>query len=334
MKKEDKIAYGIVALGICVGLPIFIFAINKRSPLPVATKSQPAAPEIANTPLAADKLKTGSIAANKAAPSAKSSASIHQTNLQTTKQDNPPTTDRPVGTVTAPQQAGQGSQNEPDVAPKQPDFDADRLAPKLSIAVVATLGKEGVAPFVLKYNPSYNSADAQSLSESLWNSSSGNVKTTIRNPKYDIYTVLSKASGSPFAVGLAFPINKSGWILIPAEFIARMIKPDKPVSEKIQAGLNRFHRILSLKLYATGDCSGLLQFENGNGMRIDIKEDPEFPESLIFKTTFLPKGTYNVPQFDSELVLALQDGVSIQTVSHGKIRPDGWSTFETPRYMD
>ena len=236
--------------------------------------------------------------------------------------------------MTAPLQAAEGSQNAPALAPKRADFDAAIPSPQLSIADVTTLDKEGVGPFVLKYIPSYSSADVQQLSDSLWSSTSGNVKTTIRNPKYDVYVVLSKAGGSPFAVGFAFPINKSGWIAIPPEIIARLIKPDEAVSEKVQAGLNRFHRILSLKLYAAGDCRGLLRFENGNGMRIDIKEDPKSPESLIFKTTFLQGGSYNVSEFDPELVLAWQEGASVKTVSHGKIRSDGWSTFETSRSME
>jgi len=320
MKREDKIAYGIVALGICIGLPMFIYIINKNGPTPVAKQAQPATRETASAPVLAKQFDAGSIDGDKATPAAKSSASVHQTVVPTIERDHTQTTDHPLEAVTA--QPSQGSQRAP------------TLAPKLSIAVVATLGKEAVVPFVHKYNPSYDPADGQSLLDSLWDSSSGNVKTTIRNPKYDVYIVLRKGRASPSAVGMAFPINKSGWILIPPECIARIITPDKPVSEKVQAGLTRFHGILSLKLYATGDCTGLIQFENGNGMRIDIKEDPKSPESLIFKTTFLLKGSYNVSDFDPELVVAWQDDANTKTSSHGETRSDGWSTFETPRYME
>jgi hypothetical protein len=303
MKKEDKLAYGIVALGICIGLPVFLYAINRHSPSPVATQAQPAAPEAPNTPQPATPQVTPTHeaspnTANEPSPSAPSSASVPQTGLPAIE---------PSATDTA------------------------LLALKLESAATAILAKEDVGPFILKYNPSYNSAEVQRLSESLWNSSSGTVKTTIRNPKLDVYIVLSKASGSPSAVGFAFPINKSGWISIPPEFIARMIKPDKPASEKTQAGLNQYYRLLSSQLYATGNCSGLLQMENGNAFRLDIKEDPEFPENLIFKTTFLPSQSYQVSDFSPDMVLAWQEGASVQTISHGKPRSDGWSTFEIAR---
>jgi len=99
MKNEDKMAYGIVAFGICIVLPIVIFAVHRHSPSPVAMPTLPAAPASANPP-AAD---------NSEAP--------------------------PIG----PDQFGAGFQ--------QPDSDAARPAPQLTTAVVATLGKEELAPF-------------------------------------------------------------------------------------------------------------------------------------------------------------------------------------------
>lgn len=207
-------------------------------------------------------------------------------------------------------------------------------APDLSTAVTAALAKEDIGPFILKYIPSYRLENSQHLIDDLWNASSGAVKTTIRNAKGNIYIALSKTSASPSAVGMAFPMNKSGWISIPPEVIARFIKPDKPGPAPVQAGLNRFYRNLSSKLYATGNGRALLQFGNGNGMSIDIKEDPQFPESLVFKTTFLRSGSYQVSEFDPELYVDLQEDIPLQTVSHGKVRSDGWSTFETPRSLE
>ena len=290
MKNEDKMAYGIVAFGICIVLPSVIFAVHRHSPSPVAMPTLRAAPASANPPVAVN-----SEAAQNAPP---------------------------IG----PDQFGPGFQ--------QSDSDAARPAPQLTTAVVATLGKEELAPFVRKYNPAWDPGDAQHLAEPLWKAQSGSVKTTFRDPKHDVYIVLYKSAENPSAVGLAFPINQDGWILIPPEWLARIVMPDKPVSDKIQAGLDRFFGALSAKLYATGEGRGLILFGHGDAMKLEIKEDPKFPESLIFKTTFLRHSSYEATEFDPEWVVAWQDETSIKTSSHGRPRSDGWLTFEMPRFQE
>ena len=68
-------------------------------------------------------------------------------------------------------------------------------------------------------------------------------------------------------------------------------------------------------------------------MAVDIKEDPEHPEALIFNTKFLHKGSYSVSEFEPEMVVEWQEGVAIEVAAHGDPRPDGWSTFDIPLGM-
>ncbi len=124
--------------------------------------------------------------------------------------------------------------------PQQPQQD--------TIANATSLDKEAVAPFVFQHAPSYNPAEVEQLCEAFWNSPSEDLKTTIRAEKDGVYIVLSKASGSPTAIGAAFPLNASGWISIPSEIIARMIKPDKPATWLLRESLKEFYRNISSEL--------------------------------------------------------------------------------------
>jgi hypothetical protein len=310
-KRKDQSAYRIVVMGVFLFVPILLFVVKKRIFSPLTRQFHPATPEIGNARQVAAKLDANASYLN-----------------------TPPTDDKPHGGLETLQQAAQPPQNSPNIEPRASALNATPAAPQLSTAVVATLAKEDVESFVLKYCPSYNKVNADHLLESLWEPSSGYVKSTIRDPHASLYIVLSKSGASPSAAGLVFPVNKSGWILIPPEIISRLISPDKPVSEKVQTDLKRFNEMISAQLFAFGDCRGLLQLENGNGMRIDIKEDLKSPESLIFKTTLLQKGTYNVADVDPKFLIVWPNSASIKTVSHGKSRTDGWSTFETPRYKE
>jgi len=235
--------------------------------------------------------------------------------------------------VKAALQAGGGSRNAPSPLPKPPDLRAVPQTRQPLGSVVTTLGKETIAPFILSHVPSYNPTEAQRLWEP-FQSPSADVKTTIRSPNHGVYIVISKVKASPTTRGIALSLNGSGWIAVPPEFMARLIKPNKPVSARFQASLNQFYRILSSKLYARGDCCGLLQFENGNGMRIDIKEDPKCLEALIFKATFMPHKSYSAKEFEPDMVFAWRESASVQTVSHGAKRSDGWSTFAIPLCME
>jgi len=197
------------------------------------------------------------------------------------------------------------------------------------------IDKEAVVPFVRKHAPSSDLAQAQRAWDQLCMPGAPGGTITIPAPKDRLTLLVKKNAGSHTALVATFPLSPNGRIWVPPQIVARLFKPDKPVSAEFLARLGAYFRTLSAELYARGDCYGLLQFESGTGMIVGIKEGPKYQAAaLFFKTQFLPKGSYNMREVDSRMVLAWPEGTGVQTSPQGKTTIDGWSTFLIDRCIE
>ncbi len=220
----------------------------------------------------------------------------------------------------------------PDPGAPEPAPAADRAegAPRGATGV-SLLSPADLANFVLSRAPSYNRISAQRIWLDLWKNHAGTTTTTVLVPNDHACIVIQKEGSSPVARGASFELNRRGWISIPTEFIAEAIKPTKPLTGASQESLDGLYRNLSATLFDQGEACGLVQFENGNAMRIDLKEDANHLGNLAFRTSFLSGGAYSACEYEPAVALPWPADISLQTVNHGEFKEDGWRIFSLVR---
>lgn len=144
--------------------------------------------------------------------------------------------------------------------------------------------------------------------------------TTFRDRMARRFVVLARVESGVF--GVALSMSSDGFAVLPREILQRSVRLKGQFAPGVRTTIDGFFEALSVALARSGHATGLVLFDNGNAMAIDIHVGLEDLNSLEIRTRFLQARAFTSADFEIRLAPCGVVGVETKTTEK---KADGWT---------